>query len=183
MAEPSPSEANARMDEERLAHALISRGLLTRDEVQSCRAGSEAGPQALLARLVAAGFLTANQAQRAEKELETLLGQQIPGYQLLEKLGQGAMGTVYKARQMSMNRLVAVKVLHPRFASNPEFMQRLKREAHLAARLSHNNIIQAIDVGSAGPLHYFVMELVEGARPWRSSCRLRKRCNMPIGAD
>jgi serine/threonine protein kinase len=162
MAEPPRSEANARMDEERLAHALISRGLLTRDEVNACRAEADAGPEALLARLVSAGYLTANQAQRASKELETLLGQQIPGYQLLEKLGQGAMGTVYKARQMSMNRLVAVKVLHPRFAANPEFMQRLTREAHLAARLSHNNIIQAIDVGSAGPLHYFVMELVEG---------------------
>jgi serine/threonine protein kinase len=146
-----------------LAHALISRGLLTREEVQSCRSdGGEVGPKALLARLVAAGFLTANQAERAAKELDTLLGQQIPGYQLLERLGQGAMGTVYKARQMSMNRLVAVKVLHPRLAANPEFLQRLTREAHLAARLSHNNIIQAIDVGSAGPLHYFVMELVEG---------------------
>jgi serine/threonine protein kinase len=163
MAEPTRSDGTARVDEERLAHALISRGLLTREEVQNCRAGSgEVGPQALLSRLVAAGFLTANQAERAGKELETLLGQQIPGYQLLEKLGQGAMGTVYKARQMSMNRLVAVKVLHPRLAANPEFLERLTREAHLAARLSHNNIIQAIDVGSAGPLHYFVMELVEG---------------------
>jgi serine/threonine-protein kinase len=151
------------MDEERLAHALISRGLLTREEVHSCRAdGAESGTKALLKRLVTAGFLTANQADRAHKELETLLGQQIPGYQLLERLGQGAMGTVYKARQMSMNRLVAIKVLHPRLAANPEFLQRLTREAHLAARLSHNNIIQAIDVGSAGPLHYFVMELVEG---------------------
>jgi serine/threonine protein kinase len=163
MTEEARSEGTARMDEERLAHALISRGLLTREEAHSCRAdGNDAGPKALLKRLVAAGFLTAHQAERADKELETLLGQQIPGYQLLERLGQGAMGTVYKARQMSMNRLVAIKVLHPRLAANPEFLQRLTREAHLAARLSHNNIIQAIDVGSAGPLHYFVMELVEG---------------------
>ena len=164
MADPPRSDATARVDEERLAHALISRGLLTREEVNSCRpaAGAEAGTEALLARLVAAGFLTANQAKRAATELETLLGQQIPGYQLLEKLGQGSMGTVYKARQMSMNRLVAVKVLHPRLLAKPDFLQRLTREAHLAAKLSHNNIIQAIDVGSAGPLHYFVMELIEG---------------------
>ncbi|HEY7157751.1 MAG TPA: serine/threonine-protein kinase [Gemmataceae bacterium] len=164
MADPPRSEATARLDEERLAHALISRGLLSRDELQNCRpgGGGEVGAEAFLSRLVAAGLLTTNQAKRAAKELETLLGQQIPGYQLLEKLGQGSMGTVYKARQMSMNRLVAVKVLHPRLAANPEFLQRLTREAHLAARLSHNNIIQAIDVGSAGPLHYFVMELIEG---------------------
>ncbi|HEY7425850.1 MAG TPA: serine/threonine-protein kinase [Gemmataceae bacterium] len=164
MADPPRSDPTARLDEERLAHALISRGLLSREDLQNCRPGSgaEAGAEAFLSRLVAAGLLTTHQAQRAAKELETLLGQQIPGYQLLEKLGQGSMGTVYKARQISMNRLVAVKVLHPRLAANPEFLPRLTREAHLAARLSHNNIIQAIDVGSAGPLHYFVMELVEG---------------------
>jgi serine/threonine-protein kinase len=164
MADPPRSDATARVDEERLAHALISRGLLTREEANSCRpaTGAEAGSEALLARLVAAGFLTPNQAKRAATELDTLLGQQIPGYQLLEKLGQGSMGTVYKARQMSMNRLVAIKVLHPRLVANPDFLQRLTREAHLAAKLSHNNIIQAIDVGSAGPLHYFVMELIEG---------------------
>jgi serine/threonine-protein kinase len=164
MAEPPRSDGTTRVDEERLAHALISRGLLTREEVNSCRPAprGETGADALLARLVAAGFLTANQAQRAAEELETLLGQQIPGYEFLEKLGQGSMGTVYKARQMSMNRLVAVKVLHTRLIAKPEFLRRLTREAHLAAKLSHNNIVQAIDVGSAGPLHYFVMELIEG---------------------
>src|SRR5205085_2491258 len=119
-------------------------------------------PEHLLMRLVEAGFLTSNQARRAAQELPVLLGQQIPGYQVLEKLGQGSMGVVYKARQLSMNRLVAIKVLHPRFAANPEFLRRLTREAHLAAKLSHNNIIQAIDVGSAGTIHYFVMEYVEG---------------------
>src|SRR5581483_10494659 len=135
MTEAARSEGTARMDEDRLAHALISRGLLTREEAYSCRSdGDDAGPKALLKRLVAAGFLTTNQAERAGKELDTLLGQQIPGYQLLERLGQGAMGTVYKARQMSMNRLVAIKVLHPRLAANPEYLQRLTREAHLAAR-------------------------------------------------
>ena len=157
-------KTDPRTDEDRLAHALVSRGLLTREEAKACRpaAGAEAGPDALLARLTAAGVLTAAQAQRAKKELETLLGQQIPGYQLMEKLGQGATGVVYKARQASMDRLVAVKVLHPRLAADPEFLRRLTREAHVAAKLSHNNIVQAIDVGSAGPLHYFVMELVEG---------------------
>src|ERR1700738_1692451 len=94
--------------------------------------------------------------------MKETVGQQIPGYQLLEKLGQGAMGTVFKARQLSMNRLGAIKGLQSRLAANPDFLQRFTREAHLAAKLSHNNIVQAIDVGSAGPLHYFVMEYVEG---------------------
>jgi serine/threonine-protein kinase len=72
------------------------------------------------------------------------------------------MGTVYKARQLSMNRLVAIKILHPRLAAKEDLLVRLDREAHLAAKLSHNNIVQAIDVGVAGSLHYFVMEYVQG---------------------
>src|SRR5262249_25978562 len=125
-------------------------------------AAAGSGPDVLLGRLVRAGFLTPNQAKRATQELPMLLGQQIPGYQLVEKLGQGSMGVVYKARQLSMDRLVAIKVLHPRSDGNAEVLRRLTREAHLAAKLSHNNIIQAIDVGSAGNIHYFVMEYIEG---------------------
>jgi serine/threonine protein kinase len=159
-----PDAATAHADEEKLAHALISRGLVTSEEIQANRssAGEGTGPEALLLRLVKAGALTTKQAKRATSELAALLHQQIPNYELLEKLGQGSMGSVYKARQLSMNRLVAVKLLHPRLAAKQELLQRLTREAHLAAKLSHNNIVQAIDVGSAGSLHYFVMELVEG---------------------
>jgi serine/threonine-protein kinase len=165
MAEPARTEsALARQDEERLAHALVSRDLVTREEVQRCRSGDGAapGPEALLRRLVKAGLLTAGQADRARQELSALLAQKVPGFELLEKVGQGSMGTVYKARQVSMNRLVAVKVLHPRVAADPTLLADLTREAHLAARLGHNNIVQAIDVGQAGTLHYFVMEYIEG---------------------
>lgn len=158
------TDAQLRAEEDRLAHALISRGLIAREEAQSCRAaeGAAVGADALLVRLVQGGYLTASQARRARQEVESLLDQQIPGYHLVEKLGGGSNGIVYKARQLSMDRLVAVKVLHPRLSADPSYFKRLTREARIAARLSHNNIVQAIDVGSAGPLHYFVMELVEG---------------------
>jgi len=161
-AKPETAAINA--DEERLAHALVSRGLVTREETQSCRSNANArgSSEAFLTRLVKAGSLTPNQARRAAQELSALLHQQIPGYQLMEKLGHGSMGTVYKARQLSMNRLVAVKMMHPRLAAKSELLERLTHEAHLAAKLSHNNIVQAIDVGSAGTLHYFVMEYVQG---------------------
>jgi len=165
----NPQSAGSNVDEERLAHALISRGLLTREEYQDYKKTEQAatdscksGPEALLLRLLKAGLLTASQARRARQEIAQLLNQQIPGYQIVEKLGQGSMGTVYKARQLSMNRLVAIKILLPRLAGNQEFLERFTREAHLAAKFSSNNIVQAIDVGSAGPLHYFVMEFVEG---------------------
>jgi serine/threonine-protein kinase len=169
MSASSRSEtALANLDEERLGHALISRGLITPEEYRQVRIGNadpganENAAQALLQRLVKAGFLTLHQARRAAKELAPLMNQPIPGYELLERLGQGAMGTVHKARQLSMDRLVAIKILQPRLASNPEFIKRFEREAHTAARLSHNNIVQAIDVGSARNIHYFVMEYVEG---------------------
>ncbi|HJT78093.1 MAG TPA: serine/threonine-protein kinase [Gemmataceae bacterium] len=169
MPEPTKSDPRsdahaAKLEEERLAHALVTRGLVTREEVQGCRPGpgEAAGAERLLGRLVKGGFLSPSQAKRTGQELSSLLHQQIPGYQLLEKLGQGAMGTVYKARQLSMNRLVAIKVLPPRVAGNPDYLERLTREAHLAAKLSHNNMVQAIDVGSAGKIHYFIMEFVEG---------------------
>ncbi len=154
--ESAPTNVN----EDRLAHALVSRGLITSEELEQCRAAAESGAEALLGQLVKAGFLTATQAKRILQERS--LGEQIPGFKLLDKLGQGAMGTVFKARQLSMNRLVAVKVLSPRLASNPSFLERFKREAHIAAKLSHSNVVQAIDVGSAGKIEYFVMEYVEG---------------------
>lgn len=158
-----PEIAAANTEEERLAQALIGRGLITREELQQCpSAEAPVSGQALLSRLVKSGFLTANQARRAVQELQMLVGQQIPGYHLLEKLGQGGMGLVYKAKQLSMNRLVAIKLLHQRLVANPQYLENFTREAHVAAKLSHNNIVQAIDVGSAGDLHYFVMEYVEG---------------------
>src|SRR5438132_10032870 len=146
-----------------MAHALVSGGLVTKDEVQACRAtAGTLGPEGLLKNLVKSGSLTKNQARRAAQEISALLHQPMPGYELIEKLGNGSMGTVYKARQLSMNRMVAIKMLHPRLAAKQELLQRLEREAHLAGKLSHNNLVQAIDFGSAGSLHYFVMEYIEG---------------------
>jgi serine/threonine-protein kinase len=73
------------------------------------------------------------------------------------------MATVYKARQTSLDRIVAVKVLPRKMSENPEFVERFYKEGRAAARLSHNNIVQAIDVGSSPDgYHYFVMEYVEG---------------------
>ena len=151
------------LDQERLGQALVGRGFMTRDEFQRVRSSRMFADLAdLLRGLVEAGRLTRGQGEWAARELANLLVQQIPGYQILEKLGQGAMGIVFKAKQLSMDRFVAIKVLHPRWANRPEYLRRFHREAHLAARFSSPNIVQAIDVGNAGDLHYFVMEYVEG---------------------
>lgn len=83
-------------------------------------------------------------------------------FEILDRIGQGGMGTVFKARQRSMDRLVAVKVLRPALASDAAYVERFWREARAAARLSHPNIVLAITAGEDHGYYYFVMEYVEG---------------------
>lgn len=87
---------------------------------------------------------------------------QIPGYQLLGRLGAGAMATVYKARQESLDRLVAVKILPKKSSQDPTFVERFYAEGRAAAKLNHPNIVAALDVGRHGDAHYFIMEYVRG---------------------
>jgi len=86
----------------------------------------------------------------------------IEGYEILDKLGAGGMGNVYKARHTRLGKLVAIKVLPPELAADPEYLDRFNREARAAAKLNHPNIVQALDVGESYGYHYFVMEFVDG---------------------
>ncbi|MBI3831781.1 MAG: serine/threonine protein kinase, partial [Planctomycetes bacterium] len=83
-------------------------------------------------------------------------------FELHEKVGQGAMGVVFRARQITMDRTVAVKILAPKYADDEAFIKRFVREARAAGQFSHENIVTALDVGFIEPYHYFVMEYVEG---------------------
>jgi serine/threonine protein kinase len=85
-----------------------------------------------------------------------------PQLEILELLGKGGMGAVYKAKQRGLDRLVAVKILPPEFSQNPGFAQRFLREAKALAMLSHPNIVGVHDVGQAGGFCYFIMEFVDG---------------------
>lgn len=86
----------------------------------------------------------------------------IPGYQLFGRLGAGAMATVYKGRQVSLDRYVAIKILPKKYCHMPKFVKRFYAEGRAAAKLNHPNIVAALDVGRLGDIHYFVMEYVEG---------------------
>jgi predicted Ser/Thr protein kinase len=86
----------------------------------------------------------------------------VPQLEILELIGQGGMGAVYKARQPSLDRLVAVKVLPRESGQDPAFAERFNREARALARLGHPNIVAVHDVGKAGDFYYFVMEYVDG---------------------
>ncbi|MBM4042962.1 MAG: FHA domain-containing protein [Planctomycetes bacterium] len=91
-----------------------------------------------------------------------LVGREIAGYQILERVGRGGMGTVYRARQVSLDRIVAFKVLSPNLAGDQEFIQRFTDEVRAAASLAHPNIARALDVGQDDATHYFVMEFMAG---------------------
>jgi predicted Ser/Thr protein kinase len=90
------------------------------------------------------------------------LAARFPGLEILELLGQGGMGAVYKARQPNLDRMVALKILSPSLAADPAFAERFTREARALARLSHPNIVSVHDFGQAGDLYYFIMEYVDG---------------------
>ncbi len=85
------------------------------------------------------------------------------GYQILKELGRGGMGAVYLARQISLDRPVALKVMNPKWASNPNFLVRFTREAYAAAQLVHHNIVQVYDIGEDKGINFFSMEFVEGS--------------------
>jgi Protein kinase domain len=87
----------------------------------------------------------------------------LPQFEIIELLGQGGMGVVYKARQPALDRLVALKILPPAEAQSPDFVERFRREARALAKLSHPNIVAVHECGEAGGLYYFVMEFVDGA--------------------
>jgi eukaryotic-like serine/threonine-protein kinase len=160
------SGLTANLDTE-IGKVVVDLGLATRTEIEFCREqqkqASDPNQRSLADLLVENNFITVNQAKRIRGQLDERRGSKIPGYQLLEKLGKGAMATVYKARQVSLDRIVAVKVLPKKMSESPEFVERFYKEGKAAARLSHNNIVQAIDVASTpDDYHFFVMEYVEG---------------------
>jgi len=156
-----------------LEQSIIRRGLATPQEVEQCKAyraklasaGKDDPARSLLDIMVEARVLTKSQSLRLVKEAgaEGAKKFEIPGYQILARLGKGSMGIVYKARQTSVDRIVAVKVLLDALAKNKEFIKRFEREAKIAAKLQHNNIVNAIDAGQIDGHHFFVMEYVEGA--------------------
>lgn len=83
-------------------------------------------------------------------------------YEILEQVGGGGMALVYRARDIYLNRIVAIKILREQLTSDEEFVSRFRREAQAVASLSHNNIVSIYDVGHSGQTYYLVMEMVEG---------------------
>lgn len=90
------------------------------------------------------------------------INEKIGGYEIISKVGEGGLGVVYKARQLSIGRVVALKVLHEKWMGDDEFRKRFLVEARIVGRLSHPNLIQVIDVGRHRNQLYYSMEFVDG---------------------
>ena len=150
-----------------LGRMVVDQGFATNDEVQNAieaQRQDSSSSKSLAQLLVDNSAITPNQLARLKGLVEAeRSGQQIPGYSIIGKLGAGAMATVFKAKQLSLDRTVAIKVLPRRFSNNADFIRRFYAEGRAAATLNHPNIVQAFDVGQAGEFHYFVMEYVEGS--------------------
>jgi serine/threonine-protein kinase len=151
-----------------LGRIVVDRGLMSQEELVECsetvkRSATAGSPRTLEDVLVEREFVTRRQAQRLRGDLEAdRSSQRIPGYKIIKKLGAGAMATVFLGRQLSLDRLVAIKVLPKKFSADPKFIERFYKEGRAAAKLNDPNIVGAYDVGQAGEHHYFVMEFVDG---------------------
>jgi len=167
---PKDPKSSSAVDESQLEKSILRRGLATAAEIEACKsqrkqlvAKESDGSKSLLEIMVEAKVLTRSQMTRLVQESgEANRKFQIPGYQMIHKLGKGSMGVVYKAKQLSVDRVVAIKILLEPLAQNKEFIKRFEREAMIAAKLSHNNVVNAIDAGVIDGHYFFVMEYVEG---------------------
>lgn len=117
-------------------------------------------PRELVQELVKRGWLTVFQGTQLlqGKGEELALGQ----YVLLEKVGEGGMGQVYKARQCNLDRMVALKVIRKECLDNPKVIARFQREIRAAGHLSHPNIVRAYDADQAGATYFIAMEFLDG---------------------
>jgi serine/threonine-protein kinase len=100
--------------------------------------------------------------QSDDSSATTLSGQRVGGYRIVERLGRGGMGTVYKAEQIDLQRMVALKVISEEHTKDEDFVELFVHEARAAAKLNHPNVVQVYDVKRHGDIYYFSMEYVSG---------------------
>src|SRR5438876_6386261 len=103
-----------------------------------------------------------SRGERTDEELNVLIGRSLGQFRIVERIGSGAMGTVFKAYQPTLDRYVAIKALPTYHARDPNFVRRFAQEARFIAKLAHPNIVQINDFGDQDGITYIVMEYVDG---------------------
>lgn len=161
---------------EQFLKRLVESGLWTQDDAESLRPTDRPRDTESFAKdLIRRGKLTKFQAQQMLGVKPGLLV--LGNYALLEKIGSGGMGQVYKAEHRRMKRVVALKVLPNSLMRSPGSIQRFQREVQAAARLTHPNIVTAFDADESHGIHFFVMEYVDGED---FSTLVRRRGSLPL---
>ncbi|HLW63751.1 MAG TPA: serine/threonine-protein kinase [Gemmataceae bacterium] len=147
-----------------LIDALRGSQLLSADQLQDIhdRTGNQfAKPVDLARELVNRGWITRYQAQQLMQGhgSDLVLG----AYRLLERVGEGGMGQVYKALHQPMHRIVALKIVRRELLQDPRTLKRFRREVQAAAKLKHPNIVTVFDAAQVGSVHFLAMEYIDGA--------------------
>jgi serine/threonine protein kinase len=164
-----------RLSREEFLQDLKDSGLFSPADLEKSAAMEPGDGEALAQRLIVAGKLTRFQAAAVlQKRFEELV---IGNYQVLDRLGAGGMGTVFKARHRRMKRIVALKLLSRQVAQSERFVQRFQREVEAVAQLSHPNIVMAYDADEAEAGHFLVMEFVDGRD---LATEVQKRGPLPV---
>lgn len=177
---PSPENTGGPSIAE-LVRTIDELGLLGKAEMQTfldlIRAAGQPDDAPRLAReLVLAGKLTSYQSSAiCQGKAKGLV---IGRYLVLDKLGAGGMGMVFKAEHRRLKRVIALKILPPSMMRKPDLVERFLRESQAAAKLDHPNLVRAIDADEAGGVHFLVMEYVDGKDLGRL---VRRRGPLPIG--
>jgi len=154
--------------DEVFARIAVEQNFITKEQLADCRTAMEAIARVGVKRsiqdiLIDKGYLTKEEVLTILRYLvREGVKPQIGNFEIIDKLGEGGMGSVYRAKQLSLDRIVALKVLPPALAKDEVFLRRFTREAKMAAKLTHRNIVNVIDVGESDGFHFIAMEYVEG---------------------
>jgi len=146
----------------------VEKGYLTEEQAQECFSLQEKIDEIGLKRKVRhlaieKQYMTREQVLDVRREmLKAGVRPRIGGYEILSKLAEGGMGSVYKAKQISVGRVVALKVLPRKLAQDPEYVQRFHREGRVAARLEHPSIVHVYEFGEERGVYFISMEFVDG---------------------
>lgn len=143
-----------------LVENTLSSGLVPKDKLASLVAVANEDSRELSRLLSTSGLLTPFQLSALHEDRVTSL--RVGNYDIIDRLGAGGMGTVFKARHRRMKRIVALKVLAAQLSENPVFVKRFQREVEAIAALGHPNVVMAYDADEAEIGHFLVMEFVSG---------------------
>ncbi len=158
----------ATLEEKRFAEIAVKRQFVTPEQIAEATVildqGEAQGQQKTLTdTLIQQGFINETQKQAILQAVKEAGPLRMGDFEIISELGRGGMGAVYKAREVSLDRVCALKLLPAHMAGDPSLVTRFMREAQACAKLDHPNIVRAYRVGAAESTHYFAMELIDGS--------------------